>query len=65
MRVTESWRLKGQRYTLEGVQNEAGQVNFPPRPVAPRAVMPFNFEDEAIGIDKETLRQEILVKVER
>lgn len=42
MRVSENWRLKKQRYTLEGTINE-GKVAFPPRPVEPRPVETYDF----------------------
>lgn len=48
MRVSENWRLKKQRYTLEGkVNEETGKVSFPPRPVEPRQVETFDFSKPA------------------
>jgi uncharacterized OB-fold protein len=39
MRVSENWRLKDARYNLIGTKNEeTGEIQFPPRPVAPRRV---------------------------
>ena len=52
MRVTESWRLKDERYTLQGQADSAtGEITFPPREVAPREVSAYTFgtnaEDES------------------
>lgn len=43
MRVSQNWRLKKQRYALEGTINEDGKVSFPPRTVEPRNVETFDF----------------------
>ncbi len=36
MHVAQSWRLKGQRYAMQGAKcDNCGQVSFPPREVCP------------------------------
>lgn len=53
MNIAQNWRLNPQRYTLEGVYNENGEVTFPPRPVvenrlAERYDFEFEIESEAV-----------------
>jgi hypothetical protein len=48
MYLTENWRLKAQRYILQGVRTpETHEVTFPPRPVTPRDVETYEFDDTA------------------
>lgn len=45
MRITENWRLKSERYTLEGAQpTEIENPCFPPRPVQAREVEIYDFK---------------------
>ncbi len=48
MYLTDVWRLKTQRYILEGNRvPETKEVTFPPRPVAPRDVKKYDWPDES------------------
>ncbi len=47
MRVSENWRLKKQRYALEGKVSQDGKVVFPPRDVEPRQVETYDFNKQA------------------
>jgi len=60
MRVTESWRLKDERYKLGGVQSNEN-TSYPPRPVDPRKVEVFEFGRKVA----ETLRPKSLVSAEQ
>jgi hypothetical protein len=55
MNIAQNWRLNPQRYTLEGVYDENGDVTFPPRPtrenrLAERYDFEFDVESEVIEI---------------
>jgi hypothetical protein len=36
MEISRNWRLKNQRYNLEGTVCECGHKNFPPRKICPQ-----------------------------
>jgi len=41
MEIPRHWRLKAQRYRLEGsICSTCGQLTFPPRPVCPQCTTP-------------------------
>ena len=45
MYLTENWRLKRQRYNLNGSElPETKELTFPPRSVTPRDVEVYDFE---------------------
>lgn len=54
MHIPKNWRLKNQRYQLQGACDTNGDMEFPPRPVVvqQRFVVRYDFserfEDEAI-----------------
>jgi hypothetical protein len=51
MYLTETWRLKDQRYQLIGqVAQDTQELTFPPRPAAVREVPSYEFEAPAPDI---------------
>jgi uncharacterized OB-fold protein len=52
MEIPRHWRLRAQRYRLEGsVCPTCGQLTFPPRPVCPRcAVQPVQIVESGFSI---------------
>lgn len=60
MNIAQNWRLNPQRYTLEGVYNENGDVTFPPRPtlenrLTERYDFEFEVESEAVEMPEPQL----------
>lgn len=56
MNISQHWRLKTQRYLLQGQQTEDGSVSFPPRPQVPqRHAEHFEFEQPVVVEDAKPL----------
>jgi hypothetical protein len=70
MYLTEHWRLKEQRYRLMGSIPDGGdKVTFPPRPIQPREVAPYDFlvkeeSDEGDRVALQVLASDLVVKTQ-
>lgn len=54
MKVAQHWRLNEQRYQMNGVVDDAGTVNFPPRPpIAQRTEVHYDISSAADYQDKQ------------
>lgn len=60
----ENWRLKNERYALKCEQSaDSSMTSFPPRPITPRPVTPYAFDNQeqyvwAIVKEKENVLHE-------
>ena len=52
-KIALDWRLRGQRYRLEGVTcQHCGVVHFPPRAICPKCRQPMNGTAEEMGLQE-------------